>query len=283
MGLREEQEIPYSEAVAHWYDEVYIPVVEAIGEEGILKDFPGRTEADLYLWIIKQRHYLSERYGQDVPLERAVAEFSKEFSQGTGRKQLDAEFRKATGKRRKARKKPKVVAVFGSGSVPPDHPIYVEAKRLGGLLAEAGFTLICGGYGGTMEAASRGANQAGGRVIGVTLDLFTPRLQPNPWLTKERRVSDFFPRLKRLTGADAFVVLQGGIGTLTEATLAWTLLQTGQVPPRPFIFVGDSWNRLFDAFRAETFMTERDWALAVVVDSADDAVNLLKDALSPSP
>jgi uncharacterized protein (TIGR00730 family) len=183
----------------------------------------------------------------------------------------------------KAAKKPRTIAVFGSGSAPPDHPVLAQAGRLGRLLAEAGFTLLCGGYGGTMEAASRGAHQAGGQVIGVTMDLFTPRLQPNPWLTQEWRVSDFFPRLKRLTSADAFVVLEGGIGTLTEATLAWTLLQTGQIAPRPFVFVGANWQRMFDALRAETLMTERDFALATLVDSVDDALAILKDALTPSP
>ena len=185
--------------------------------------------------------------------------------------------------RTKATKVPRTVAVFGSGSAPPDHPVLVQAGRLGCLLAEAGYTLLCGGYGGTMEAASRGARQAGGQVIGVTLDLFTPRLRPNPWLTEEWRVSDFFPRLERLTNADAFVVLEGGIGTLTEATLAWTLLQTGQIARRPFVFVGDTWHRMFDALRAETLMTERDFALATLVDSVDDALAILKDALTPSP
>ncbi|MGD2207403.1 MAG: LOG family protein [Anaerolineae bacterium] len=175
------------------------------------------------------------------------------------------------------------VAVFGSGGASPDHPVVAEAERLGRLLAEAGFTLLCGGYGGIMEAASRGAHRAGGEAIGVTLDLFAPRLEPNPWLTKERRVKDFFPRLQHLTAADGFVVLRGGIGTLTEMTLAWTLLQTGQISPRPFIFVGDGWRRLFDVFRAETFMTERDFALATVVDSVDEALDILKDALAPTP
>ena len=179
-----------------------------------------------------------------------------------------------------------IVAVFGSGSAPTDHPVLHQAERLGGLLAAAGFTLLSGGYGGTMEAASRGARQAGsdgGKVIGVTMDLFTPPLHPNPWLTDEQRVSDFFPRLRRLTSADAFVVLRGGIGTLTEATLVWSLLQTGQISPRPFIFVGAGWHRLFDALRAETFMSERDFALATVVDSVDEAVTLLRDALAPRP
>jgi hypothetical protein len=180
----------------------------------------------------------------------------------------------------------KVVAVFGSGSAPADHPVLRQAERLGELLAEAGFTLVSGGYGGTMEAASRGARQAGsggGKVIGVTMDLFTPPMRPNPWLTDEQRVSDFFPRLQRLLGADAFVMLRGGIGTLTEATLAWSLLQTRQISPRPFIFVGEGWHRLFDAFRAETFMSERDFAMAMVVDSVDVAVSVLRDALAPAP
>jgi uncharacterized protein (TIGR00730 family) len=158
-----------------------------------------------------------------------------------------------------------------------------QAERLGRLLAESGFVLLCGGYGGTMEAASRGASQADGQAIGVTMDLFAPRLRPNRWLTKERRVRDFFPRLKQLTGADAFVVLRGGIGTLTEATLTWTLLQTGQIGRKPFIFVGDAWNRLFRAFHAETFMHEDDFALATVVETVDDAVEVLKAALTPRP
>ncbi len=189
-----------------------------------------------------------------------------------------------TDKRTTAREK--TVAVFGSGRPPADHPVLHQAERLGGLLAAAGFTLISGGYGGTMEAASRGARQSGldgGHVIGVTMDLFTPPLPPNCWLTDEQRVSDFFPRLQRLASADAFVVLRGGIGTLTEATLVWSLLQTGQVSPRPFIFVGAGWQRLFSALRAETFMSERDFALATLVNSVDEAAALLRNALAHRP
>jgi uncharacterized protein (TIGR00730 family) len=177
----------------------------------------------------------------------------------------------------------KTVAVFGSGSAQDGDPLLAEAERLGRLLANAGIALICGGYGGIMEAASRGARQAGGQAIGVTMDLFTPRLQPNRWLTAEQRVRDFFPRLAKLTGADAFVVLSGGIGTLTEATLTWSLLQTGQISPRPFIFVGDGWRHLFDAFRAETRMTERDFGLATIVESVDDALPILKGTKTPTP
>ena len=176
-----------------------------------------------------------------------------------------------------------VITVFGSAQPSPGDEAYAEAEHLGSLLARAGFSVCNGGYGGTMEAASRGAQQAGGEVIGVTMDLFAPRLQPNRWLTKEQRVKDFFPRLKQLAGADAFVVLRGGIGTLTEATLVWSLLQTGQLSPRPFVFVGDGWHSLFDAFRAETLMGDRDFALATVVADADQALAVLRDAFAPGP
>lgn len=280
LGLAEMREIPSAEAVARWYVEVYAPVVQLIREEGILDEFPARTEADLYLWIIEHRHYLSQRYGQEVPLEQAAAEFSRAFGTGTGRKQLEAEARKVSAGARKAQGR---IAVFGSGSASADDEVLVQAERLGRLLAEAGFVLISGGYGGTMEAASRGATQAGGKTIGVTMDLFTPPLQPNPWLNKERRVKDFFPRLRQLTAADGFVVLKGGIGTLTEATLTWSLLQTGQISPRPFVFVGQSWRHLFDAFRAETTMRERDFSLVGLVDTVDQAVALLVEGLAPAP
>jgi hypothetical protein len=178
-----------------------------------------------------------------------------------------------------------LIAVFCAGrGTPADDPVLDEAERLGRLLAEAGFDVLNGGYGGSMEALSRGARQAGaGRVIGVTLDLFTPPLVPNRWLTEEQRVTDFFPRLEALSRASAFVVLRGGIGTLTEATLMWTLMETRQIAPRPFLFVGESWARLLEAFRDETLMTERHFALATLVDTVDQAVAHLMDAFAHAP
>jgi len=95
VGLSEQREICYPEAVARWYDQVYSPTVQVIRDEEILDHFPGRTEADLYLWIIEHRYYLGERYGQDVPLGLAAAEFSREFSKGPGKKRLEAEMKRA--------------------------------------------------------------------------------------------------------------------------------------------------------------------------------------------
>ncbi len=94
VGQREGREVPYAEAVARWYDEVYCPLVEIIREAEILAQFPGRTEADLYLWLIEHQHYLSEETGYEVPLEEAAADFSAEFSSGPGKKRLEADVKK---------------------------------------------------------------------------------------------------------------------------------------------------------------------------------------------
>jgi len=80
MGLEQGREIPYEEAVAHWYNEVYLPVVRAIREGGILRDFPGRTETDLYLWISDHRWALMEELGWEVELEAAAVNLAARFS-----------------------------------------------------------------------------------------------------------------------------------------------------------------------------------------------------------
>jgi len=95
VGQREGREVLYNEAVVRWYDEVYLPLVEIIREAEILGQFPGRTEADLYLWLIEHQYYLSEETGYDVSPEDAAADFSAEFSHGSGRKELEAGVKKA--------------------------------------------------------------------------------------------------------------------------------------------------------------------------------------------
>jgi hypothetical protein len=80
MGLEQEREISCGEAVAHWFDTVYLPVVEIIRQQQILKEFPGRTEADLYLWIMDHLHYLRQQYGQ-VDMAEAAEEFAEAHSQ----------------------------------------------------------------------------------------------------------------------------------------------------------------------------------------------------------
>ena len=78
LGRDLEREIPYAEAVTSWYDKVYQPIVQAIKESGVLAYFPGRTEADLYIWISRWQHVLSERYGRSLTAQEAVADFGRQ-------------------------------------------------------------------------------------------------------------------------------------------------------------------------------------------------------------
>lgn len=80
MGLEQQRFIPEDEAVCDWYDNLYMPLVRIIRERGILADFPGRTEADLYLWIMDHQHYLRERFGAGVKAEQAAEHFADHYT-----------------------------------------------------------------------------------------------------------------------------------------------------------------------------------------------------------
>jgi nucleotide-binding universal stress UspA family protein len=85
MGLEQKEEIPYAEAVTHWYDEVYMPVVQVIREKGILRDFPGRTEADLYLWVSEHRAALEKALGWEIRPEAAASDLAERSAARRGR------------------------------------------------------------------------------------------------------------------------------------------------------------------------------------------------------
>jgi nucleotide-binding universal stress UspA family protein len=80
MGLEQQREIPYEEAVTHFYDEVYLPIVQVIRQRGILRDFPGRTETDLYLWVSEHRAELGQELGWEIRTEEAAADLAAQFS-----------------------------------------------------------------------------------------------------------------------------------------------------------------------------------------------------------
>ena len=85
MGLEQQREIPYQEAVAHWYDEVYLPVVEIIRQRGMLRDFPGRTETDLYIWLAEHRAALQDSLGWEIGPDAAAADLATRLSPRPGR------------------------------------------------------------------------------------------------------------------------------------------------------------------------------------------------------
>jgi hypothetical protein len=98
LGEKRREEVTYAEAVASWYENVYCPLVEFIREQGILIDFPGRTEADLYLWIITHKWSLGQEFGEDVPLEQAADQLTEEYPQDPIKKIVKA-VKKAAGRK----------------------------------------------------------------------------------------------------------------------------------------------------------------------------------------
>ena len=148
----------------------------------------------------------------------------------------------------------KIISVFGGSAPKPGTPPYQEAYHLGKLLGGAGLTVMTGGYTGTMEAASRGASEAGGHVIGVTseeIEVWRP-IGPNAWVAEEWRCQTLNERLNTLVEkCDAAIALPGGIGTLLEIVLTWNQLVIEILDPKPMILVGSGWQKVMETFYAE--------------------------------
>jgi len=168
----------------------------------------------------------------------------------------------------------RTVAVFGSSTLRRDEPGWEAAEALGRRLAEAGARVVNGGYGGAMEAVSRGARDAGGEVVGVTVALF-PERAPNPYLSEERPTRTLMERLQHLLRADAFVALDGSLGTLTEFFLVWNhiFLDRGH---GPLVCLGESWRGRLETLGGEGFgIGDEVRALVRVASDPAEAVRML--------
>ncbi|HUB41973.1 MAG TPA: LOG family protein [Streptosporangiaceae bacterium] len=154
------------------------------------------------------------------------------------------------------------VAVIGSARLTPPDPRSALAEQIGEAIATKGWTIMTGGYGGLMAVASRAAAKAGGKVIGLPMSGWT-ELQPNEW-NHELRWSNTYPeRLAHLLAADAVVVLDGGIGTLSEAAVVWAALQT-EPGAAELIFLGAGWPPVLESLAAHLAIDERDLALVTI-------------------
>ena len=175
------------------------------------------------------------------------------------------------------------VTVFGSARFPDDHPYYALAREVGRGLARAGFTVMTGGGPGIMEAANRGAREAGGRSIGCNIEL--PREQaPNAYLDRWITFRHFFVRKMMLVKYSyAFVALPGGFGTLDEIFETATLIQTGKIRDFPLVLMGvEFWQPLLEFVErrliARGTIDPDDAARFVVTDSAPEAVTTITGA-----
>jgi uncharacterized protein (TIGR00730 family) len=185
------------------------------------------------------------------------------------------------------------IGVFGSARTKSDHPHYAMAEDVGRRLAEAGFAVITGGGPGAMEAANKGACEAGGVSVGLGIELpFEAGL--NQWVDKGINFRYFFARKTMFVKyAQGFVVLPGGLGTFDELFEALTLVQTQKVTSFPIVLLGSSyWQGLLDWMRgtvlAEGKINPQDLDMMVVTDDVEEAVALMVAARedrwpTPSP
>lgn len=174
------------------------------------------------------------------------------------------------------------VTVFGSSRFEEGHRYYDLAREVGAGLARAGFAVMTGGGSGIMEAANRGAREAGGLSIGCNITL--PREQkPNAYLDRFIQLDHFFVRKVMLVKySSAFVVMPGGFGTLDEAFEIATLMQTNKIEHFPLIAVGSEfWDELID-FARDTMIREgtlspEDARFVHLADTAADVVRLVRE------
>ena len=174
----------------------------------------------------------------------------------------------------------KIVSVFGGSRPAAGDAAYEEARWLGAALAQSGWVVATGGYAGVMEAASRGACEAGGHVIGVTCGLIEEwkGLRPNEWVKEEKKFATLRDRLGHLVEfCDAAIALPGGIGTLSEVALTWSLLQTGEIKAKPLVVVGKVWTETVSTFirNAEGYLHAGDDQLVYLANDVNAAADYL--------
>lgn len=171
------------------------------------------------------------------------------------------------------------IAVFGSSTLRDTAPAWTLAEDLGRELAAAGARVLNGGYGGVMEAVSRGAHAAGGCVVGVTVDVFPDR-EPNRFLSERKQTGTLLERLGILLQADGFVALEGSVGTLTEFFLVWNHVMLEAPPRRPLVCLGPAWSGLIATLREEKIVDAADLlGLVRLTEEPRAAVELLAKLL----
>jgi len=177
-----------------------------------------------------------------------------------------------------------IITVFGSSRPRPGESDYEEARILGGELARRGFQVCSGGYEGVMEAASRGAKEAGGRTIAITSTFF--RTRANAWVDEEHAASTWQERLFELIRfGEGYVACKGGTGTLVELAVVWEMLNKGVMTGKPFVTMGDFWGPILERVREVEANHDSRWreAKARLVHSAKnpaEAADYLTQALA---
>jgi uncharacterized protein (TIGR00730 family) len=170
----------------------------------------------------------------------------------------------------------KIITIFGGSKCTEDSEEYQEAVELGRRLASVGFTICTGGYLGIMEAASKGARERGGRVLGIVMNQF--KSEPNRFLTEKVATDHFYDRLQNLiTRSVGFVAFRGGMGTVTEVSLVWNKLQTGVLQRRPLVLLGDCWKPVVSVWEQYLVVSKSDTSMLEFADNAGQAFEIINN------
>lgn len=178
----------------------------------------------------------------------------------------------------------RIVTVFGSSRPREKDADYEDARVLGRALAKHGFAVCSGGYGGVMEAVSRGAKEAGGKTYGVTAEFFKAS-KLNPWVDIEIRKQTWDERLFELIRlAHGFVACKGGTGTLVELAVVWEMLNKSVMAAKPFAVLGEFWVPILERVRQVELGHPATWGegngrLVYIADGAGDAAQYLLKSL----
>ncbi len=170
----------------------------------------------------------------------------------------------------------KTVTIFGSSIPNQNDEQYKFAYQLGASLAKNGFNICTGGYKGIMEAASKGAFDNGGLVYGVTVDLWDS--EPNPYITIEVREKRLFDRIEKLIElGDAYIILQGGTGTLLEFASVWEYANKNLQQPKPIICQSQMWKGITGTMNNQLKLENRRTDLVIYFNGAQEIVDYLKN------
>lgn len=175
----------------------------------------------------------------------------------------------------------KSVTFYGSARFKPSNPHYKEARELAGKLAQLGYTIVTGGGPGIMEAANRGAKEAGGVSVGLNIELPHEQIV-NPYVTESMSFFYFFARKTALSfSAETYIFFPGGYGTLDEFFEIITLIQTRKIPKAPIVLVGtDFWGPLHAFIEEAVYfkhsaIEKKDMALYTITDDHDEVIRIV--------
>ena len=144
------------------------------------------------------------------------------------------------------------------------------------MRVEHGASQATGGYLGVMEAASRGAHERGGRVLGIVMNQF--KAEPNRFLTDKVATPHFYERLQQLiTRSVGFVAIRGGMGTVTELSLVWNKIQTKVIGPRPLVLLGECWPPIVREWQKHLVVSETDVAALDFARTPEEAVAIIRE------